>query len=133
VVLEVDGARLAQPLTVAPDPRLSLRPEDYARQFALARRIEQDRVAAAAAVKEAGDLLAAGKAMDAKARIEKMVDLKIPGSLSFLADALDRLANAVDGSDQAPSPDAVSGFEQAHASLARALAEWQALKATAVK
>jgi hypothetical protein len=35
----------------------------------------------------------------------------------------------VDGSDQVPSPDAVSGFEQTHASLDRALAAWTALKA----
>jgi photosystem II stability/assembly factor-like uncharacterized protein len=141
VVLEVDGARLAQPLTVAPDPRLSLRPEDYARQFSMARRIEEARAAAATAVKEAGALLAAlsehrpgsrpeiDKAMDAlKARAEEMTDAKAPGTLGFLADALDRLANAVDGSDQAPSPDAVSGFEQAQTSLDRALTAWNMLK-----
>ncbi|HEX3131648.1 MAG TPA: hypothetical protein VH394_30205 [Thermoanaerobaculia bacterium] len=133
VVLEVDGARLAQPLTVAPDPRINLAPEAYAQQFALARRIEEARVSVATALKEAGDLLAAGKAMDAKARVEKIMDPKVPGTLAFLADALDRLAGAVDGSDQAPSPDAVAGFEQARAGLDKALAEWQALKATAVK
>jgi hypothetical protein len=139
VVLEVDGARLGQPLTVAPDPRLHLRQEDYARQFAMARRIEEARAAAATALKEAGTLLTAlserrsdeiGKAMDAlKARAEELTDARVPGTLSFLADALDRLANAVDGSDQAPSPDAVSGYEQTRVSLDRALAAWNALKA----
>jgi photosystem II stability/assembly factor-like uncharacterized protein len=142
VVLEVDGARLAQPLTVAPDPRMNLRPEDYARQFAMAREIEESRAKAATAVKEAGALAAAlserrpgsspeiGKAMDAlKPRVEEITDARVPGTLSFLADALDRLANAVDGSDQAPSPDAVSGFEQTRASLDRALAAWNTLKA----
>jgi hypothetical protein len=107
----------------------------------MARRIEEARAAAATAVKEAGVLLAAlsehrpgsrpeiGKAMDAlKARAEELTDAKVPGTLSFLADALDRLANAVDGSDQAPSPDAVSGFEQVHTSLDRALTAWNALK-----
>jgi hypothetical protein len=134
VVLEVDRARLGQPLTVAPDPRLKLRPEDYAQQFAMARRIEEARAKAVVALKEAGDLLAADKATDAlKARAEEITSARIPGTLAFLADALDRLANAVDGSDQAPSPDAISGFEQARTGLDRALAEWQALKATAVK
>jgi photosystem II stability/assembly factor-like uncharacterized protein len=132
VVLEVDGARLAQPLAVAPDPRLDLRPEDYARQFALARRIEEARVQAATAVKETGAVLAGlgdrpiGKAL--KARVEEITNPRTPGTLSFLADALDRLANAVDGSDQAPSPDAVSGFEQARAGLDRALAAWDEIK-----
>ncbi len=143
VVLEVDGARLAQPLTVAPDPRLDLRPEDYARQFSLARKIEEARVAAATAVKETGVLLAAlsdrragskreiGKAMDAlKTRTGEITAARVPNTLGFLADALDRLANAVDGADHAPSPDAVSGFEQIQSSLDRALAAWNALKAS---
>jgi photosystem II stability/assembly factor-like uncharacterized protein len=142
VVLEVDGARLAQPLTVAPDPRLDVRPEDYARQFSMARKIEEARVAAATAVKEAGALLSTlserrptakpeiGKAMDAlKARAEELTDARVPNTLGFVADALDRLANAVDGADHSPSPDAVSGFEQTHASLDRALAAWNTLKA----
>jgi hypothetical protein len=137
VVLEVDGARLAQPLTVAPDPRIKLRPEDYARQFAMAREIEEARVQVGNAIKEAGDLLTGlgDRPTDKglKARIEEITNPRIPGSLGFLADNLDRLMTAVDGSDQEPSPDAVSGFEQVNASLGRALAAWQALKATAVK
>ena len=40
VELSADGTVLSQPLTLLPDPRVSLEPEAYARQFALARRIE---------------------------------------------------------------------------------------------
>ena len=43
--------------------------------------------------------------------------------------ALDGVAAAVDGADNAPSTDAVSGFEQARKSLAVALASWEGLKA----
>jgi hypothetical protein len=129
VVLEVDGSRLAQPLTVAPDPRMNLRPEDYARQFAMARQIEEARAQTATALQEAGALLTTLSPGEKarKARVEEITDARVPGTLGFLADTLDRLANAVDGSDQAPSPDAVSGFEQARASLDRALAAWKAL------
>ena len=98
----------------------------------MARRIEEAQAAAATALKEAGVLLTtlSPDEKTLKARVEKIMDARIPGTLGFLADALDRLANAVDGSDQAPSPDAVSGFEQARASLDRALAAWNALKAS---
>ncbi|MEA2693931.1 MAG: hypothetical protein QOJ16_3318, partial [Acidobacteriota bacterium] len=53
-VLLVDGARLTQPLTVVPDPRVKLAPEGYAEQLALARRIEEARVKVAAASSEVG-------------------------------------------------------------------------------
>src|SRR5438093_7096642 len=43
VELSVDGQRLTQPLTIAPDPRVSLPPAVYARQLVLARRVEAQR------------------------------------------------------------------------------------------
>ena len=58
-MLEADGARLTQPLDVTPDPRLKLAPEAYARQFALARRIEEAQARVTVAARENGALLAA--------------------------------------------------------------------------
>src|SRR5213076_3112438 len=53
VELSLGARRLSQPLTLAPDPRLSLPPEAYARQFALARRVESLAARVASAVDEA--------------------------------------------------------------------------------
>ncbi len=156
VVLEVDGARLTQPLTVAPDPRIQLPPAGYAAQFALARRIEGAQAKMDAAAAEADALISAlaerrkgasadlGAAIDAlQARVVEIsgaVVSKNPNrpwwlaptsttTLRFLSGALGNLADAVDGSDDAPSPDAVAGFEKIQAMSAPALAAWEALKA----
>jgi hypothetical protein len=100
VVLSVDGQTWRRPLAVVPDPRVTARPEDYQRAFALARRIEADRVRAHAAL--------------AKAKSEP---------LAAVAARLDQLAQAVDGADSAPTPDAESGYRQASAALAPLLAK----------
>ncbi|HEX4959311.1 MAG TPA: hypothetical protein VF173_00635 [Thermoanaerobaculia bacterium] len=151
VVLEAGGAHLTQPLTVLPDPRVTLPPEGYAAQFALARRIEAEQVRLAAASREAETLLKAlaERRKGANPKIAPAIDklaasvLELSGtappgqrwvqpksltSLRAVGSALDRLATAVDGADAAPSPDAVSGFDQARKSLASALAGWDALK-----
>jgi photosystem II stability/assembly factor-like uncharacterized protein len=152
VVLEVDGARLTQPLTVAPDPRVSLPAGGYAAQFALARRIEAEKVRLDAASHEVAALakaLAERRKAVADARIAAALDglesrvreldgAPPPGqwwvppksltSLRAVSGALDGVAAAVDGADNAPSTDAVSGFEQAQKSLGVALASWEALK-----
>ena len=98
VTLTVDGRTWRQPLTVLPDPRVSARPEDYRRAFELARRIETDRVRAHVAL--------------AKAKSE---------ALAAVTQRLDQLAQAVDGADGAPTPDAESGYRQASAALAALL------------
>ena len=49
-------------------------------------------------------------------------------TLRAVAAALDGLATAVDNADNAPSPDAVAGFDQARKMLAATLAAWDALK-----
>src|SRR5262249_1639199 len=54
--LTAGGRKLSQPLTVDPDPRLALLPEAYARQLALARKVEALRERVAAAVAEADKL-----------------------------------------------------------------------------
>src|SRR6185436_10073499 len=150
VVLEVDGTRLTQPLTLLPDPRVTLRPEDFANQFALARRIEAAR-AQAAVISHENDALGKAlaerrkgarpeivKALDAlEARAAEILDtpavngpstLPALTGLRFVSDTLDKLANAVDGADTAPTPDAITGFEKIQPTLAALQAAWDALK-----
>jgi len=100
VVLSVDGQSWRQPLTVAPDPRVSATAQDYKRAFDLARRIEADRVRAHTAL--------------AKAKSE---------ALAAVVKRLDDLAQAVDGADGPPTPDAERGYDQASAALAPLLAK----------
>ena len=153
-VLEVDGVHLTQPLTVVPDPRVSLPAAGYAAQFALARRIEAEKGRLGAASREAAALAKAlaerrktagaanakiAAALDAlEARVRELEGAAPPGqwwvppksltSLRAVGVALDGVATAVDGADNTPSPDAVSGFDQARKSLAVALAAWETLK-----
>jgi photosystem II stability/assembly factor-like uncharacterized protein len=107
VTLTVDGKVFQAPLDVVSDPRVSTTAAANARQFALARAIEADRVKVRAA-------LAAAKADPAGQGVAK--------ALGPLAERLDELAGAVDGADGAPTPDAESGYRQASAALATALA-----------
>jgi len=147
-VLDVDGTRLTQPLTVAPDPRLTLPAEAYARQFEMARRIEEARSRVARANREKDDLLKAlperrrgagpevGKAIDAfQKRVEDLAggaafwqEPKTLITLRAMKDALDKLAAAADGADAAPSPDTVTGFEKIQAPLNTTLAAWEGIK-----
>jgi photosystem II stability/assembly factor-like uncharacterized protein len=151
VVLEVDDTRLTQPLTVAPDPRVSLPAAGYAAQFVLARRIEVEKQRLEVASHEVAALAKAlaerrkvagfrgTPAFDAlEARVRELDGSPPPGqwwvpprsltSLTAVSGALDGVAAAVDGADNVPSPDAVSGFEQGRKSLAVALATWETLK-----
>jgi photosystem II stability/assembly factor-like uncharacterized protein len=105
VVLTVDGRKFTQPLVVTPDPRVRMTPEAYARQFALAREIEQARVTVAGLVEKAPPL---------PPKSEPPLD-----SPAFLAASLQRLANAVDGADADPSPDARAAFEAIRKKLPR--------------
>jgi photosystem II stability/assembly factor-like uncharacterized protein len=147
-VAGIDGARQIQPLTLAPDPRATTVPEGYAQQFALARRIEAVRAGLAAALAEAGTLQKGlaerrkgarpevGKDMDAfLARIRAATggDTDFPppeneASLRGLSLRLGRLAAAVDGTDDPPSPDAVAGFEKLQPQAKAALSAWEAVK-----
>ena len=158
VELGVDGQRMARPLVVEPDPRVTLAPGAYGRQFELARRVERAREAAASAMKEAETLhkelvaraggshaanseepLARAMAsLDAQAlalsEFEEPSPRAVPSlprnvsSLRFLEDALETLATAVDGADADPTPDARTGFAQLESTLTRTLAAWEALK-----
>jgi photosystem II stability/assembly factor-like uncharacterized protein len=148
VVLEADGTRLTQPLTVAPDPRLSLPPAAYAAELALARRIEAANARVAAAAREDAALVAAlaqrrkgatGTTAGAIEELEKRAQELAGGaawwlppatlaSLRAVGDALGKLAVAVDGADGAPSLDAQTGFDKIQSVLAATLAAWDRLK-----
>jgi photosystem II stability/assembly factor-like uncharacterized protein len=155
--LKVGSDRFRQQLVVAADPRISLPPGAYARQFALSRDIEQSRVALAAALTDAADLHAAihermkGAAgaiaatlADADQTLLIISDLapdkdspdstgaapKSIGGLRSLADAFHDLAKAVDGADAAPTPDALSGFAAHRDLLQHALQLWGRFKAS---
>jgi photosystem II stability/assembly factor-like uncharacterized protein len=161
VELAVDGRTFREPLTIAPDPRVQLDDAEYARQFALARKIESDQERLADAASEAkrlhkgvaearkdaasdAKLLAALDAFDAD--VVARAGLVEAGnvhnawamppttttSFSFLDETLEKVAGAVDGADAAPTPDANAGYVAAHALLDRALADWQALKSTSL-
>ena len=156
VVLTVDGRRLAQPLEVRPDPRVSLTPEASARQFALAREIEVERERLAAAVGEAGrvrDRLAATRPglaprlasalAAASRRLAELTGVE-PASnpnnawafpprsvttLRWLEGTLGELAQAVDGADADPSVDARDALARLRPLVERTLADWEGFRA----
>ena len=159
VVLDVDGRRLDQPLTVAPDPRLTLPAAAYEAELALARRIESSRARLATAegqVEALIDDLASrrpqaqdelGRAIDAlsaralelwgRTRSSAGQELwwlppRSTDSLRFLADALEELAYAVDGADAAPAPDAAAGVAALEPAVTATLAAWEKLRAEAL-
>ena len=143
VELTVAGRSLRQPLEVRPDPRVKLDAAGFQAEFVLARRIEEAQVEVHAALARAGALKgrlkaqlqaadAAGKPTltQTVARLDALADLPVedprnsvglpPGSpigLSDIAVRLAKLALAVDGADAAPTPDDVTGFDQAQAAL----------------
>jgi hypothetical protein len=153
--LTANGATFTQWLIVKPDPRVHAKITDYQHEFALALQVENARVRAAAALKEAKRLhdqlqAQAGKAAGAgrlrllalDQALMRLADLTLEdprnsmppealpqNALSGLVDGLEKLADAVDGADGAPTPDAESGFRQRAAMLATTLAEWSSLKA----
>jgi hypothetical protein len=156
VILRVDGKELAQTLELAPDPRIELPASAYAEQFALARKIERDRVEVAKAGVQASEILKAvadrrGKASGAAAAALDEFEQRaraitgtvrsanpsntwwIPPrtvqSLRFCGEALERLADATERADAAPSPDTRSGYTQATALAAATLEAWRAFVA----
>jgi photosystem II stability/assembly factor-like uncharacterized protein len=139
LMMTVDGRRMTQPLTVVPDPRVTLPPAAYAEQFKLAREIEQVRVKLAAALKEAEALLPklegerraraiAISGVDPATAAAWWLFPKSTTTLRFAADKLASIQNAVDGADAAPSPDAREGYAKARALAEDALGRWEGFK-----
>ena len=143
VELSVGGRRLQQPLTIAPDPRIVLPADAYARQFALARRIEGVLARVAAGVEEADRAhrsLATRGPRDLDAQVQALAGPDFgaapaappPAGLSTLrslAAMLRTLSAAVDGADAAPTPDAEAGFADIQPAVDATLAAWRALAA----
>jgi len=152
VALTVDGQRLTQPLTVKPDPRVTLSDDAYAAQYALARRVEQQRERIGAALHAVAqlqaDLVKLRDAAPSLARDIDAVDAQLhtlagtrrapnphnawafpPGqvqSLRWVGEALDKLEHAVDDADAAPSADARAGATRLQPLTDAALAAWSA-------
>jgi hypothetical protein len=155
IELNVGGKSYRQLLTVAPDPRITLSAAVYARQFVLARGIEDARVRIATALAEAGHIHAAiadrGKASDgataaalsaADERLLAVSDIvphkdprdsigapptKVSG-LRYLGSAFKSLAAAINGADAAPSSDALRSQAKLQALLDPALKDWLRFK-----
>ena len=74
VELVVDGRTFTQPLTVAPDPRVKLDDDGYAKQFALARDVEAAQLELAVAQGEAKNLHKAVAAAHAAGDLKGALD-----------------------------------------------------------
>jgi photosystem II stability/assembly factor-like uncharacterized protein len=159
LALTVDGVRHTQSLDLEPDPDVHLPASAYADQFALAQRIETLRARVARAAKQADDL---GDALDGRlagapasvradlaalrARVADVSGVrpepnstnswafppKRTATLRWVQSALDTLAQAVDGADAEPSPDARAGFDATAPLAERALADWREVNETGV-
>ncbi len=152
--LTVDGATLTRTFRVAPDPRVRIPDSDYKEEFDLARKVESlsARVAvasyAAAKIQEqitkrrASAEPALANALEAFQRdlTDVTGTLPLPNrfdqfvfppekieSLRWVQGALRSLAEAVDGADAAPSPDARAGLTKLEPIAAEALARWRRL------
>ena len=146
VVLKTAQGQSDTVLRIEPDPRLSLPQKAFEDEFALATKIGAARASVRQALKEAAAAKSALSARALKAtpdqaksiaaslaRLQAISDVPrddaansvgvAAGDLDGLYDIgqrLDKLAQAVDGADASPSPDAVSGFAQAQAALSKA-------------
>jgi len=155
LVLSAGGRQFTQPLQVLPDPRVSLAEDVYAQQFALARRIERMNARVAAASHEAEVLLEALNKAKGEGKPDLSRDIERLGAaiheiagtrpmanpnnvwsypphathtLRFLSESLEKLLQAVDGADAAPSPDARQGIEAAAPLVDATLQAWDSLK-----
>jgi photosystem II stability/assembly factor-like uncharacterized protein len=139
VVLTIDGKTFTQPLTIAPDPRVNLPASAYAEQFALAHEIDELHAAIAAALDEAEKLIADPKTSEAdRKRALEISEVNSPEtwwlaprtttSLRFLDTQLQKLEQAVDNADAAPTQDAREGFAKVKPLADAALAAWRGLK-----
>ena len=158
MVLTVDGHDYQQSLQVLPDPRLKLAPGDLQAQFVLAREVESARVACRTALKDAASLrkalvAEAGGADKARAASAQALIVRLdaaaghkfdpfgPASaaprtvnaLTEISERLDALAQAVDGADGAPTPDARAGFQKAQVAMAAATKALASVRAEAGK
>ncbi|MCU1230606.1 MAG: hypothetical protein JWO97_3490 [Acidobacteria bacterium] len=146
IVLNVDGQRFTQPLTIVADPRVKLPVSAYAEQFALARQVEELQVAVAAALEEASTLVPKLRTQKNDSLTERAVALSdvnlteawwlLPSSktsLRFVDNALEKLAAVVDGADAAPTTDARESWARLQPLAANALRAWKEFVVTVPK
>jgi photosystem II stability/assembly factor-like uncharacterized protein len=122
VALTIDGQRLTQPLTVVRDPRIKMTPEQFAAQFALAKKVEALRAELAAALAEADKMKSTAAIVGGAGGFggpEPPLN-----TLRWLEGALQRLAGVVDDADALPTHDARAGYATLKASVEKALREW---------
>ncbi|MFL6721104.1 MAG: WD40/YVTN/BNR-like repeat-containing protein [Sphingomonas sp.] len=145
VELTAAGHKLRQPLTVIADPRVKVGPADFAAEFRLAKQVEAARLRVRTMLDRSGSLKdRLGKAngrpgADAMAaQLDALVGKAAPISgtaapttLTSISEWLDGLAQAVEGADAAPTPDAVRGFEVVSAALNAIEPRWTAFEAAA--
>jgi photosystem II stability/assembly factor-like uncharacterized protein len=123
VALTVDGTRLTQPLTVVKDPRIKMTSEQFAAQFALAKKVETLRADIAAAIAEAEKMKSTAPIVGGPGGFggpEPPLN-----TLRWLEGALQRLAGVVDGADAPPTVDARASYTKLRAAAEKALAEWE--------
>ncbi len=140
VSLIAAGQRLTQPLTIAPDPRISLPASAYADQFALAREIEAKRAAVRQALTEAERQLKVVTDETRRARMRDIADVaseeqwylapRSTSTLRYLDAKLQDLENAVDGADAEPTFDAREAWTKLRAAADSTLAQWSAFMAS---
>jgi photosystem II stability/assembly factor-like uncharacterized protein len=145
VDLAIGGQKLRQPLSIVPDPRIKVSQADFDAEFRLAKQVEQAHVRVRAML-EQGELL--------KARLDKLKggggadallaqrDVLVgesapisgstpPTTLTSISEWLDRLAQAVDGADAAPTPDDLRGFAVVSAALDAIEPRWREFESRA--
>jgi photosystem II stability/assembly factor-like uncharacterized protein len=123
VALTVDGKRLTQPLTVAPDPRIKMTPEQFDAQFALAKKVEKLRADVAAALAEAEKAKSTAPIVGGPGGFGGPEPE--PNTLRWVEGALQRLQGVVDGADAPPSRDARESYVKLSAAVEKAVAEWK--------
>jgi hypothetical protein len=155
VVLDVAGQRYEQQLTVVPDPRVRLTSTAYARQFALARHIEEARSQIAAVLATATRIRAQIEASRNKADPANAVELsaldqrllaitdiapnkpspdalgsppRTVRGLRYLGSQFQHLARAVDTADGVPGADVLRGYTLHLALLKEVLTKWEQFK-----
>jgi len=121
VELTVGGRHLRQPLDVIADPRVHVSQPDFQAQFRLAKQIEAARVRVRTMLEQADDLKTRIAKSDRQPLALQLAGFvgedapiggaNAPTTLKGISGWLDKLADAVDGADAAPTPDNVRGFE----------------------
>jgi hypothetical protein len=141
VALTVGAVTMRRPLTVSPDPRVELPPAAYARQFALARRLEPLRVRVKEAIDAADALqsqLTARGATDLAREVQALAGPQwgaVPAApppaglmtLRGLESWLAALDTAVEFADVDPGPEVEEGVAQTERTAQAALPAWDAL------